>query len=218
MTDIMDGDPPCMIAHDYLEQNAVEPIRECFPSGSASLYIPARKIRALFEDKPFGLTVESLFLCPCRRCTRDGGSVERRSNCFNERRRPQELKGEYALIYALLIYVLRPGLIQVFQKYEIKLEGTRYLSKVDFESLRYREDIDDLVVVQRKILAGQYSFLVRTLRPASDIVVIRAEELLPIKEDAELKGEGTFAEVWCCEFQDDEYRSRDFGPVRSSTN
>ena len=210
----MDGSTPCTVALDYLEQSEVKPISECFPSGSASLYIPARKIKALFEDEPHGLTTELLFLCPCVRCTRDGGSVEYRSDCFNKRRQ-QELRGEYALVYALLVYVRRPALIQKFQKYELKLEGTRYLCDADFENLRCYETIVNLELVQRKTLQSQYSFLVRTLRPASDIVSISAKELLPIKEDAELKGEGTFAEVRCFEFQDDEYRSRDFGDVRS---
>jgi hypothetical protein len=210
----MDGRTPCMAAFEYLEENEVEPISECFPSQSAKLYIPAQKIKALFEGKVHGLTTEMLFFCPCMRCTGDGGSVEYRSNCFNKPRQ-QELRGEYALIYALLIYVRRPGLIQKFQKYELKLEGTRYLRDVDFNDFRRHETISDLEKIQRKILKSQYSFLVRTLRPASDVTVIPADELLPIKEDAELKGEGTFAEVRCFEFQDDEYRSRDFGEVRS---
>ncbi|KAJ5020983.1 kinase-like domain-containing protein, partial [Bipolaris maydis] len=150
-----------------------------------------------------------LFLCPCPRCTKDGGPVDYRSDCFNKLR-DQELREEYSLIYALLVYIRRPGLIQKFQKYELKLEGTKYLCDADFDSLR-RERILDLELVQRKTLHHQYSFLVRTLRPASDIISIPARELLPIKEDAELKGEGTFAQVRCFEFQYDEYRSRDFG-------
>jgi len=213
----MDEVPPCQVALDYLEQNEVRPMRECYPAGSASFYVPARKIKALFEDEPYGLTTGQLFLCPCPRCTRDGGSIEYRSDCFNERRRELELRGDYALIYALLISVRRPGLIQMFQKYELKLHGTTYLRDADFDDLRHRETVLDLETVQRKILEQQYSFLVRTLRPASDIIFIPAKELLPIKEDTELKGEGTFAEVRCFEFQHDDYRSQDFGPVRSPT-
>lgn len=208
----MEGGSPCTDALDYLDRSQVEPISECFPSGSASLYIPARKIKAMFEDETHGLTTRLLFLCPCMRCTLDGGSAEYRSDCFSKRRQ-QELQGEYALIYALLIYVRRPGLIQKFQKYELKLEGTRYLCDADFDNFRRYEKIFDLELVQKKILQSQYSFLVRTLRPASDITSISRKELLPIKEDAELKGEGAFAEVRCFEFQDDEYRSRDFGEV-----
>ncbi|RYN55439.1 hypothetical protein AA0118_g8672 [Alternaria tenuissima] len=203
---------PCQIAKEYLEDSDVQPISECSPPSSASFYIPARKIRALFEDNHHGLTAEIIFLCPCARCISDGGSVEYRSECFNcfNKLKGRELKGEYAFIYALLVYVRRPGLIQKFQKYELKLEGTKYLCDTDFDKLRH-EGILDLELAQRKILQHQYSFLVRTLRPASDIISIPAKELLPIKEDKELKGEGTFAEVRCFEFQDDEYRSRDFG-------
>lgn len=208
----MHGAVPCKVAQRYLQRNEVQPISECAPSGSASFYVPARQIKALFKDKPHGLTTELIFLCPCMECIEDGGSIEYRSDCFNKLRQ-QELEGEYALIYALLIYILRPGLIQKFQKYEIKLGGTNYLRHADFDNLR-REGITDLELVQRKTLQNQYSFLVRTLRPASDIISISAKELLPIEEDAEPKGEGTFAEVRCFEFQDDEYRSRDFGEVR----
>ncbi|CAN9204194.1 unnamed protein product [Alternaria alternata] len=205
----MNGSSPCTIALDYLEHSEVKPISECVPSGSASFYIPARKIKALFEDNSHGLTTELLFLCPCARCINDGGPVGYRSDCFNKLRQ-QELRSEYALIYALLIYIRRPGLIQKFQKYEMKLEGTKYLSDADFDGL-HNERITDLELLQRKTLQTQYSFLIRTLRPASDMVFISAKELLPIQEDVEPKGEGTFAQVRCFEFQDDEYRSRDFG-------
>ncbi|KAI4906485.1 hypothetical protein J4E90_010559 [Alternaria incomplexa] len=187
----MDEFPPCQVALDYLEIN---------------------EIKALFEDEPYGLTTERLYLCPCSRCTRDGGSREYRSDCFKERRKQQELRGDYALIYALLISIRRPGLIHMFQKYELKLDGTRYFRDADFDDLRHRETVLDLETVQRKILEQQYNFLVRTLRPAPDVVFIPTKELLPIKEDTELKGEGTLAEVRCFEFQDDDYRSEDFGP------
>ncbi|CAN9258700.1 unnamed protein product [Alternaria alternata] len=200
---------PCQIAKEYLEDSQVQPINACSPPGSASFYIPARKIKALFEDDPCGLTTRILFLCPCAGCITDGGSVEYRSDRFSKLKQ-RELEGEYALLYALLIYVRRPSLIQKFQKHEIKLKGTKYLCDSDFDKLQC-EGISGLELAQRKILQYQYSFLVRTIRPASDIISIPAEELLPIKEDIEPKGEGTFAEVRCFEFQDNEYRSRDFG-------
>jgi hypothetical protein len=207
----MEGGNPCSVALDYLEHNEVKPISECSPPGSASLYISARKIRALFEDGPHGLTLEMMFLCPCKRCELDGGSVDDRSTHFNKLRE-QELRGDYALIYALLIYIRRPGLIRKFQKYEVKLQGTTYLSDSNFEVF-HRENILNLDTVRRKVVEKQYSFLVRTLRPFSDITSISTKELLPINEDPEPKGEGTFAEVRCFEFQDDDYRSREFGEV-----
>jgi hypothetical protein len=207
----MKGENPCGVALDYLEHNEVKPNSKCLPPGSASLYIPARKIRALFEDEPDGLTLEMMFLCPCSRCEQDGGSVDDRSTHFNKLRE-QELRGDYALIYALLIYIRRPGLIRKFQKHELRLQGTMYLHDSAFEVF-HRENIVNLDVVRRKIVEKQYSFLVRTLRPYSDITAISPRELLPINEDPEPKGEGSFAEVRCFEFQDDEYRSREFGEV-----
>ncbi len=207
----MEGEIPCQVALDYLEQGEVKPVSECLPPGSASLYISARKIRALFEDKPHGVTLEMMFLCPCSRCEQDGGSVDDRSPHYNKLRE-QELRGDYALIYALLIYIRRPGLIRKFQKHELKLQGTMYLRESDFEVL-YPENILRLDMVRRKVVEKQYSFLVRALKPLSDITAISHKELLPINEDPEPKGEGTFAEVRCFEFQDDEYRSREFGEV-----
>jgi hypothetical protein len=210
----MEGGTPCSVALDYLEHNEVKPISECVPPGSASFYISARKIKTLFADKPHGLTLEMMFLCPCKRCELDGGSVEDRSPHFNKLRE-QELRGDYALIYALLIYIRRPGLIRKFQKYEVKLQGTNYLSDSSFQVF-HKENILNLDTVQRKVIDQQYNFLVRTLRPFSDITYISPKELLPINEDLQPKGEGSFAEVRCFEFQDDEYRSRDFGEASVS--
>lgn len=207
----MEGDSPCLAASYYLEKNEVKPINDYLPSGCASTYVPARIIKALFEDEPHGLTLERLFLCPCSRCTRDGDTVENRFTCFNDLRQ-QELRGDYASIYALLIFIHRPGLIRVFQKHEIKLAGTRYLCDSDFEVLR-REAVIDLEMIQRRVIEKQYSFSVRTLKPSSDVTVIPSKELLPITEDLTLKGEGSFAEVRCFEFQHNEYRSREFGEV-----
>jgi hypothetical protein len=200
---------PCLSASHYLEKSEVEPVSECLPQGSAQWYIPMRRMKTLLEDEPDGLKLESIFLCPCNRCERDGGSVEYRSTNFSNRRE-RELRKYYATIYALLIYIHRPGLIQVFQKYELRLHGTRYLREDDFLVLR-KENLFDFDLIKRKVLRLQYSFLVRILRPYSDITSIPSKELLPIKEDPEPKGVGSFAEVRCFEFQDEEYRSRNFG-------
>lgn len=172
-----------------------------------------RRIKALFEDKLDELKLKSIFLCPCSRCKRDGGLVEDRLTNFNSLRE-YELRNEYAAIFALLIYVHRPGLIRTFQKYELKLHDTSYLREEDFDVLR-KENLYEFDVIRVKVLRNQYSFLVRILKPSSDIIVIPAKELLPIKEDEEPKGVGSFAEVHCFEFQSEEYRSQDFGQASS---
>jgi hypothetical protein len=205
--------PPCISAFQYLTKHEVEPISDYRPSGSAPWYISMRRIKGLFEDEPDGLKLESIFLCHCKPCVRDGGLVEDRSANFN-RLRELELRNEYAALFALLIYIHRPGLIRVFQMHELKLYGTSYLREEDFHVLR-NENLLDFEVIIKKILRLQYSFLVRTLKPCSDIIAIPAKELLPIKEDPKPKGEGSFAKVLCFEFQDEEYRSHDFGQVRS---
>lgn len=203
--------PPCLLALQYLTKHELEPISEYRPSGSAPWYIPMRKIKALFEDELDELKLESLFLCPCKPCVRDGGLVEDRSANFNSLRE-HELRNDYAATYALLVYIFRPGLIRIFQEHELKLHGTSYLRKDDFLVLRNKNlfDFDKLI---DKVLSRQYSFLVRTLRSHSDIIAIPSKELLPIKEDSEAKGVGSFAQVCCFEFQNEEYRSQDFGQV-----
>jgi hypothetical protein len=190
-------------------KSEVEPVSKCLPQESAQWYIPMRRVKALLKDEPDGLSLESIFLCPCNRCERDGGSVEDRSNNFNSRR-VDELRNGYAAIYSLLIYIQRPGLIRIFQKHELKLHGTRYLREDDFLILR-KENLFDFEFITKKVLRFQYSFLVRILSPYSDITAIPSKELLPIKEDPEPKGVGSFAEVRCFEFQDKEYRSHEFG-------
>lgn len=179
---------PCVIACDYLDNSEINPISECLPPGSATSYIPARKVRALFGDSQERLTVKAIFLCPCGRCERDGGSVGERSTHFNPRRE-QELRGEYALIYALLIHIRRPALIRIFQKHEIRLQETMYLNEGNLAVLtKSREPIVDLKQMQKRVLERQYSFLVRTLKPCSDITAISPKELLPIDEDYKPKG------------------------------
>ncbi len=135
--------------------------------------------------------------------------VEDRSANFNSIRE-YELRNEYADTYALLLYISRPGLIRNFQEHELKLHGTSYLRGDDFLVLRNKNlfDFDDLIT---KVLRRQYSFLVRTLWSHSDIIAIPSKELLPIKEDSEAKGVGSFAQVRRFEFQDEEYRLQDFG-------
>jgi hypothetical protein len=200
---------PCLAASDFLAQNEVEPVSECLPRGSASWYIPIQRIRSLFDGESAGPKLETIFLCPCNGCNRDGGSVDDRSTNFSSLRE-RELKNDYAAIYALLIYIHRPGLIRVFQKHELKLYGSNYLREDDFRVLS-KEKLVDLGTITKRVLRHQYSFLVRTLRPYSDITAIPPKELLPIKESTNPKGEGSFAEVRCFEFQDEEYRSQDFG-------
>lgn len=204
--------PPCEIAERYTENNEVEPVSELLPAASARWYIPKGRIDALFSETAAAeINLETIFLCPCNRCIRDGGPVDDRSTNFNKLRE-KELRTEYAAIYALLIYARRPGLIRVFQRHELKLVGTKYLQDEDFRPLM-KDDIVDLDALKKKMLREQYSFQVRILQPYSDIIIIPPKELLPINENPVPKGEGSFAEVRCFEFQHAEYRSHEFGQV-----
>ncbi|KAL2064449.1 hypothetical protein VTL71DRAFT_4943 [Oculimacula yallundae] len=202
---------PCELAKRYLNNNEVLPVSNLMPRPSPLWYIPRSRINALLAEGAAGVTLEALFFCPCRHCERDGGAPSDRSPYYNELRE-EELKSEYATIFALLIHVRRPGLIRLFQRYELKLLETRYLQEEDFRAL-VKEGIFDFDSLKKMVLREQHSFHVRVLKPSSDVKVISDKELLPIKEDPVAKGEGSFAVVHCFEFQDDEYRSKEFGQI-----
>jgi hypothetical protein len=215
--EVTDNTPPCKLARRYLEHSEIAPVSDLLPRTSARGYIPRRRIEALFADEVTGVKLEGIFLCPCYDCIKDGGPVDDRSIHFNELRE-KELRADYATIFALLIYLERPGLIRVFQQLELKLHGTEYLQEGDLGRLKgkirgHPRAIADLALLTKKVLRDQYSFLVRTLKPYSDVKAIPANELLPIKENKTPKGKGSFAEVYCFEFQDDDYRSKEFGRV-----
>ncbi|QDS73385.1 hypothetical protein FKW77_007459 [Venturia effusa] len=204
---------PCESAEQYISNNEFKPKSDLMPAKSPHWYIPMSRIDALFGEGPDGMKLEALFLCPCKRCTRDGGPLHERSAHFNEHVE-EEIRKEYAAIYALLIYIHRPALIRTFIRHDLKLLSTRYLQEEDFARLSSsKENIAELGSLKTRILREQYSFQVRTLTPFSDIKEIPAKELLPIEEDSIPKGQGSFAEVRCFNFQLEEYRSPSFGQI-----
>lgn len=206
---------PCELAEQYIGNNEIKPASDLMPGKSPQWYIPKSRIDALLGEEAAGVSLESLFLCSCGTCTRDGGTRDDRSANFNKLTE-DELRTDYAAIYALLIYVHRPGLIRMFQRYELRLLETTYLQEQDFARLS-KEKITGLESLKNRVLRDQYSFQVRTLKPYSDIKVIPSRELLPIREDSIPKGKGSFAEVRCFEFQLDEYRCPEFNQVSTLT-
>jgi hypothetical protein len=201
--------PPCIQALKYFERKAVRPETA---NESERAYVPKHIIKEYFKDENI---LKSIFLCPCFECTSDSGAEH------DEDREPhwakEKLQGDYALIYALLIWIRRPGLIRTFRRHGLRLKDEAtptYLERSSFDVLK-KEDLDaeDLDFVVSQILSTQYSFLVRTLEPDKELIKISHRELLPLREDRETKGEGTFAQVRCFEFQFEEYRSKEFGEV-----
>jgi len=203
-------EPACQRAYDFLDAAKVKPVAQYLPRESPNYYIPSRVVDALFTKNPDGLTLEEIYECDCTRCERDGGTRQNRHNRgFPE----QELKGEYATIYAVLIYIWRPGLINLFRRRDIKLRS-QYLIQGNLDFLLERDNaVANAKTAIENILDEQYRFLVRTFRPRSEITKIPSKELLPIKEDLRRKGRGAFGEVWCFEFQEDTYRGSEFGNV-----
>jgi hypothetical protein len=214
-----DGVIPCEEAQDYFARNEIHPISDKLPSTAESdrTYVPKHVIE---EYLNYENRLELIFLCPCTKCTKAGGPVnvpkgpDRRTHWSDKRK--SELQGNFMLIFALLIYIREAGLIQLFQRHELMLNGTSYLHRSHLLEVLQPEELpdNDVEYLIRRVLRKQYSFLVRVLEPSSDFTVINAKELLPIVEVFDPKREGAFARVPSFRFQSDEYRSSKFGDVR----
>ncbi|KAK6582789.1 hypothetical protein PZA11_005197 [Diplocarpon coronariae] len=162
-----------------------------FASSSIERFMNAKSV--LDEDS----WSKKVFFCDCSKCRKQAGlpgGVENRSNRWDQ----AALLGEFATLFALLIYLRCPGLIHVFRQHRLFL-GPMYL---DGEQLtKCLERCKALEPIQMKnirteILRTQYQFYLRKLGKSSDIAFIDEREILPITEDGNPAGEGSFGEVY----------------------
>ena len=147
---------------------------------------------------------EAIFLCDCPVCRKDAGVTDANDNRA-DRFNAKELLEKYANIYALLIYLRHPGLIHAFREHECTLQGTRFLGNNDLQFLFTRFDIQEASGIVEEIIQEQYKFLVRKLEPRNEQTRISAEEILPISEDPNRKGEGDFGQVRFFTIQHEDY-------------
>ncbi|KAI9788753.1 MAG: hypothetical protein M1816_006610 [Peltula sp. TS41687] len=197
----------CYSARVSLLEKKKVPQSKFLPPGRPDFYIPRSSISRVLQDHP----VRDIFLCDCEWCRKCAGvvaDVDDRGPRFDE----SELLGEYATIFALLIYVDHPGLIHRFRRERVTLDGTHFLAENDLRFLFKLDVLDKRAAqsLQDEILLHQYKFQVRKLELRNEETTIRAEEVFPIDEEPAREGRGDFGEVFAFSIQHDEYRGESF--------
>jgi hypothetical protein len=175
------------------------------PSDCPEEYFPRQRIIEVFKHDNCLLNVST---CPCPDCFRDAGVSEAADNQYMDE---EELLGRYATIYALLIWLNRPGLIRLFQKNSTCLSSDNFLSSAQLGFLRHPDVLyhDTLI---HEIVKGQFQFNVRMLE-ARKVPVLLKREVLPIKEDIVPKAKGEFGRVYGFSIPHSEYRGNGFKEV-----
>jgi hypothetical protein len=200
----------CDQARTRLISEKVEPRSRLLPRKSPEYYFPIKAIRKVLKSPADGLELKHLFQCSCPRCRRLAAANGRRDNLddnFSDETE-QELLGDYAAIYALLIYINKPGLIHRIRQKGIQLQGTNFLNAGNLSFLfekGYLSNENEAKGVQDEILEHQYKFLIRKLDTHDEITEISEKETLPIDEDEDPIGKGSFAEVHGFKLHDDDY-------------
>jgi serine/threonine protein kinase len=183
-----------------------EELKRVAATAGTQKYYPLSGIKRVFEAEN-NKNLERVYFCDCAKCKADfklglgaAASNDTRRQTFE----PRELLGKYATVYALLICCYHAGLIRLFQKHRTYLNGTTFFAREHLEFLvtdgvPFPSIIDD-------ILQEQYSFQVRVIERSLEPVRIGTLEVLPIRQDPEQKGKGSFGQVFGFEFASDEYR------------
>ncbi|RDW84188.1 protein kinase family protein [Aspergillus mulundensis] len=165
-------------------------------------YFPRSAILSVFNTDD---CLRQVYLCGCDFCRQDF-RVDSPVNPDNRHQTfyREELLDRYATVYALLICSYRAGLIRSFQKHRKYLNGSDFFTR---DSLRFLIDervegesiIDD-------ILHNQYRFQLRAIDRSREPITLDRLEFLPIRQDREQKGRGSFGQVYGFEFAYEEYR------------
>lgn len=199
--------PVCEQARDILMTYEQTPRSQHLPRGPTAYY-PYSDIIHVLKEESRG---QKVFLCTCLRCRKQAGlqgGIDNRVSRWDE----GELLGDFATIYALLIYLRCPSLISIFRRNELSLDKS-YLS---YEQLRFLDNCDVLTALQAKnirneILRTQYQFRVRKFAKRNEITIVDEKETLPIHEDQNAAGKGDFGEVYLfnvrSEYVDDSLKS-----------
>ncbi|KAL4801853.1 kinase-like domain-containing protein [Aspergillus unguis] len=165
-------------------------------------YYPRSAILEVFNS---GDNLRQVYFCGCSFCRRDfrlgpDASFDNRRETFD----PEELLTKYATIYALLICYNRPGLIRYFQEHRTYLTGAAFLTRENLHFL-VQKKVERQKIID-DILKYQYFFQVRAIDRSREPVTLDPREVLPIRQDANHRGRGSFGQVWGFEFAYDEYR------------
>jgi hypothetical protein len=199
---------PCQLARSRIAET-YEPREFNFPpSDCPDEYYPRSRIIDVFKEDNLLRNVSN---CQCPDCRRDADASAAADNRYFDE---DELLGEYATIYALLIWLCRPGLIGLFQRNSACLTSNSFLSGPQLDFLR-RENVSSHGSLVREIIRTQFQFNIRALDARKPPVMLR-REILPIKEDTEPKARGEFGRVYGFTIKHSEYRGRGFGAQQVS--
>ncbi|KAL4995013.1 kinase-like domain-containing protein [Aspergillus recurvatus] len=189
-------DPVCRSTREQLIDRAMDPDNGCFPRSA---------IKNVFKTND---CLRRVYLCDCRFCRADF-KVDPLVNLDNRRQTfdPKELLDKYATVYALLIFSYRPGLIRSFQRHQRWLNGTDFFTA---DSLRFLidEDVNGKKSIIDDVLRNQYRFQLRAIDRSREPLALDSREILPIRQDKQQKGKGSFGEVYGFEFAYPEYRGQ----------
>ncbi|KAL4772321.1 hypothetical protein BDW60DRAFT_216683 [Aspergillus nidulans var. acristatus] len=182
--------PSCIKIRERLYQEARD---------ADNFYFPRSRILSVFTTDD---CLNKVYFCDCPLCHQDFRNPNNRHQTFD----PQELLGQYATVYALLICLRRPGLIRYFQKHRKPLSGNFFFTADSLhflldEGVQLRSIIED-------ILDNQYRFHIRTIDRSREPVKIHPREVLPIRQNRQQTGQGSFGQVYGFEFAYDEYRGQ----------
>jgi len=197
----------CRDARNRLWRIRKAPTTRHPPQGSAYYFPRSEIIKVLTE-----VGVEEIFNCACASCQRiarpGGGGIGKQP--LDE----EELLGDYATLYGLLIYLYNPWLISVFQR-----EGhSLHKGYLNNENLAFLEKCTlfgdgELQSIREEILENQYRFRVRQFSARKGISTIHEKEILPINEELMPLGTGDFGVVYELEV-DAEYVHESLVPRR----
>ncbi|KAL4974578.1 kinase-like domain-containing protein [Aspergillus desertorum] len=168
-------------------------------------WFPRRDIKKVFQT---GDCLRRVYLCDCPDCRADF-KVDPRVNPDNRLQTfdREELLDKYATVYALLIFSYRPGLIRSFQRHKKCLNGTDFFTA---DSLRFLidEDVNSKKSIIDDVLRNQYRFQLRAIDRSREPLTLDPREILPIRQDRQQKGKGSFGQVYGFEFAYPEYRGQ----------
>lgn len=194
--------PACERARDQLISLAKTPQSRHLPRGVVS-YFPEASVIAFFEsgreEQNVGKTV---WCCNCAKCQKQAGrnaGIEYRRRTWSSK----YLQGDFASIFALLIYLRCPALILLFRQKSLTL-SSQYLTpdSLDFLDVEKNHEILALLDgiqarnIRAEILSIQYRFRVPSFSIDTVYKKLSEDEILPIKEKQIASGEGNFGEVY----------------------
>ncbi|OJD36868.1 serine threonine protein kinase [Diplodia corticola] len=194
-------EPKCVQAHNSLWNLMIEPqINEKYSPGGprGPGYVPIKSIHDLWVTAP----LREIYLCTCSTCASHGGPVDNRALLADDHM--GKINQEYASVYALLLSLSVPTLINEFIANDARL-GDAYFSESSLAFLsKLKLSPDHIASVRKRILFHQYQFHVRKIGN-SPIAIFSNKEFVPIEEDTEHLGEGNFGEVFGFKIQSDDY-------------